>query len=113
MEGTKNLSKKSARPARIAKENKRHIINFTISSAEGIYLCVNCYSVCLNGVVESYTFMRSLDAKFLYTIWNVLLCLDGILYKNNWIPVRLLKKCLNVFVIEGVEEEVCIQKSND
>ena len=72
MKSTQNLSKKRARPARSAKENERHKINFTTSSAEGIYLCVNSYSVCLYGVVESQIFMCRLDAIFLYKIWNVL-----------------------------------------
>ena len=113
MKGTKNQSKKRTRPARSAKENQRHIIYFTISSAEGIYACVGSFSVYLNGVVESNIFTCSLDAIFLYNFWNVLYYSGGILFIKNWIYVRLLKKCLNVFVIEGVEEEVCIIKSND
>ena len=38
IKGTKNLSKKRARAARNAKENQKHIMTFTLSSAEGIYI---------------------------------------------------------------------------
>ena len=38
MKRTKKLSRKRARPARSAKENQSHIMNRTISSAEGIYI---------------------------------------------------------------------------
>ena len=38
MKGTKNLSKKRARPAICAKENQSHKINLTMSSAEDIYV---------------------------------------------------------------------------
>ena len=96
MKGTKNLSRKKTRPARNAKENQRLIITFTISSAEDIYLCVNSYSECLYGVVESNIPMCSLDAIFLCNIWNVSYYLDGILYNIAWISVRLLKKYLHL-----------------
>ena len=51
MKGTKNLSKKRARPARSAKEIQMHIIKLTMSSAEGIY----AYKIklCSEGVLES------------------------------------------------------------
>ena len=52
MKGTKNLSKKRARPARSAKENQRHIIILTMSSAEGFYVCK--MELCSEGVLERY-----------------------------------------------------------
>ena len=58
---------------------------------------------------------------FLGVVWMPYFCIifgmlyysGGILFIKNWKYLRLLKKCLNVFVMEGVEEEVCIIKSND
>ena len=38
MKCTKKLSKKRASPASSAKENQRHIMKRTISSAEGFYI---------------------------------------------------------------------------
>ena len=38
MKGTEKLSKKRATSTRSAKENQNHIMNRTLSSAEGIYL---------------------------------------------------------------------------
>ena len=52
MKGTKNVSKKRARLAICAKENQMHIINLTMSSAEGIY--VYKMKLCSEGVLESY-----------------------------------------------------------
>ena len=43
MKGTRKLSKKRAIPARSAKENQRHMINLTMSSAEDYYILYNIY----------------------------------------------------------------------
>ena len=57
------------------------------------------------GVLRVNNCMCSLGQDFLYKIFIYYLeCLY-----NIWISVRLLKKCLNVFGIKGVEKEVCMK----
>ena len=52
MKRTKKLLKKTARPARSAKENQMHIISSTMSPAEGIY--VYKMKLCPERALERY-----------------------------------------------------------
>ena len=66
--------------------------------------------------------MQLWSHKFLCVVWMRHFCmkfgmfyknLRRLLYENISISMSLLKKSLSVFVVEGVEENVCIIKSND